>query len=412
MKRIYLDHSATTPVRPEVVKAMLPFWGKTFGNASSLHAEGRSAKEALETARKSVADSLGAQSPDEIVFTSGGTEADNLAVIGTALAQKGKGNHIITSSIEHHAVLNACKFLEKQGCSATYLPVYSEGVVRISDLERAITDNTILITIMHANNEIGTVQPIAEIGKIAKQRGITFHTDAVQSTGKIPTNVQALGVDLLSISSHKFYGPKGVGALYVRKGTPLAALTHGGRHERGTRSGTENVAGIIGLAKALELSQKELAAESRRLQRLRDKLIDSVLTRVPDSWLNGSRQSRLPNNANFGFKYIEGEGLVLRLDDLGIAASTGSACSSHSLEPSHVLKGLGLAHVDAHGSLRLTLGKSTDAKAIERTVSAIKETVARLREMSPLYNAKGAAAAIGSNVCYGEHDHENEGTED
>ncbi len=410
MKRIYLDHSATTPVRPEVVKAMLPFFGKTFGNASSLHAEGRAAKEALETARKSVANSLGATSPDEIIFTSGGTEADNLAIIGAALAQKAKGNHIITSAIEHHAVLNACKFLEKQGFSTTYLPVYAEGLVRTEDLERAITGKTALITVMHANNEIGAMQPIAEIGKIAKQHGITFHTDAVQSAGKTPTNVQSLGVDLLSISAHKFYGPKGVGALFVRKGTLLSPITHGGHHEHGKRSGTENVAGIVGLAKALELSQKELAAESLRLQGLRDMLINSVLTQVPDSWLNGSREKRLPNNANFGFKYIEGEGLVLRLDDLGIAASTGSACSSHSLEPSHVLKALGLAHVDAHGSLRLTLGKSTDAKAVEKTVSAIKKTVAALREMSPLYNAKGAAAAIGTNACYGKHDRE--GTED
>ncbi len=402
MERIYLDHSATTPVRDEVFNAMKPFFSEKFGNASSLHAEGREAKEALENARIVCAKAIGANAPEEVIFTSGGTEADNLAILGTVMAHKNKGNHIITSAIEHPAVLNTCKFLEKQGFKITFLPVYKEGVVRVDDVEKAITDKTTLITVMHANNEIGTIQPIAEIGKLAKEKGIVFHTDAVQSIGKIPTNAHELGADLLSASAHKIYGPKGIGLLYVKKGTLLSPISYGGHHERGLRSGTENVAAAVGFAKALELSQKELASESLRLKRLQDNLIDSVLEQTDECWLNGSRENRLPNNANFGFKYIEGEGLILRLDMEGIAASTGSACSSHSLEPSHVLTALGLKHEDAHGSLRLTLGKSTDEKAIERTVSSVKKVVGFLRAMSPLYHAKGK---IGSAVCYENHDH-------
>jgi len=383
MPEIYMDHAATSPLSEEVLAAMKPYFSRKFGNASSLHAFGRGAKEALDASRQQVASALGC-SPDEIVFTSGGTESDNLAIKGAAYANRHKGNHIITSKIEHPAVLATCKYLEKQGFSVTYLPVTSDGFVRQQAVEAAITDKTILITIMHANNEIGTVQPISKIGEIAKERGALFHTDAVQTVGKIKTDVNELGVGMLSLSAHKFCGPKGVGALFVKKGVRLEPLLHGGEHERQMRSGTENVAGIVGLAHALALSQMGMEKEATRQMKLRDRLIEGVLSSIPESRLHGSRENRLPNNANFGFKYIEGEGLLLMLDSKGVAASTGSACSSTKLEPSHVLLALGLPPEDAHGSLRLTLGKSNTENQVERLLRVLPPIINKLRKMSPM----------------------------
>ena len=331
-----MDHSATTPVAPEVLEAMLPYFRERFGNASSLHSYGLEAKEALEESREKVARLLGAE-PEEIVFTSGGTESDNLALKGIARRSKEKGKHIITSSVEHPAILETCRNLQKEGFEVTYLPVTSEGLVDLAALESAIRPDTILISVMHANNEIGTIQPLEEIGRIAAEKDIFLHTDAVQSVGKIAMDVNALGVDLLSLSAHKLYGPKGVGALYVRKGTRLENIMQGGGHERGLRSGTENVAGIVGLARAADLAAESMAIEGPRLTQLRDRLATAVLDRVKDAWINGSMKRRLPGNLNFGFKYVEGESLLLYLDSKGIAVSTGSACSSHKLEPSHVL---------------------------------------------------------------------------
>jgi cysteine desulfurase len=381
---IYMDHSATSPVDPEVFKAMAPYFVDEFGNASTLYSLGREARKAMESARAQVASLIGAK-PEEIIFTSGGTESDNIAIKGTAYRLKDKGNHIITSAIEHPAVEETCKYLEKKGFEVTYLPVYPEGIIRISDLENAITDKTILITIMHANNEIGTIQPIAEIGKIAREKGIYFHTDAVQSVGKIPVNVEELNVDMLSLSSHKLYGPKGVGALYVKKGVRLEPIIHGGGHEKGLRPGTENVSGIVGLGKACEMAEKDLDKNAKYLTDLRDKLIDGVLDSVEQSYLNGHRTKRLPNNVNFRFASIEGESLVLHLDSKGIAASTGSACSSKKLEPSHVLTAIGLEKVDAHGSLRLTLGKENDFEEVNYVIKSVKEVVEILRALSPLW---------------------------
>jgi len=397
MPKVYLDHAATTPLSDEALKAMRPFFFKKFGNASSLHAFGREAKEALDAARGQVAAGL-CCSPEEIVFTSGGTESDNLAIKGAAYASRHKGNHIITSSIEHPAVLSTCKFLEKQGFSVTYLPVSKEGFVSPRDVENAITQKTVLITIMHANNEIGTIQPISEIGKIAKERGVLFHTDAVQTVGKIKTDVNTLGVGMLSLSAHKFYGPKGIGALFVRKGVRLEPLLHGGEHEGHFRSGTENVAGIVGLGCAMALAQKDMENEALREQKLRDRMIDSLLLEIGESWLNGSRQNRLFNNANFGFKYIEGEGLVLLLDGKGIAASTGSACSSKRLEPSHVLTALGLPPEEAHGSLRLTLGKGTTGMQVDYLLEVLPAIVKKLRKLSPM---KKGAEWKGTEVEHG-----------
>ncbi|MFQ6055487.1 MAG: cysteine desulfurase family protein, partial [Methanosarcinales archaeon] len=326
----------------------------------------------------------------EIIFTAGGTESDNLAIKGVAYKNRKKGKHIITSAIEHPAVIETCKYLEKQGFEVTYLPVYSEGIVRVEDLENAIREKnnkTILITIMHANNEIGTIQPIEEIGKIAKEKDIYFHTDAVQSVGKIPVDVDAMNIDLLSISSHKIYGPKGVGALYIRKGTKIEPLVHGGGHEFGLRSTTENIPGIVGLAKAIELRKERMQEDLEKLTPLRDYLIRGVLTNIEESYLNGHLTQRLPNNANFYFKYIEGESLILNLDRKGIAASTGSACSSTKLEPSHVLLAIGLKPEDAHGSLRLTLGRENTKEEVEYVLEALMEVVEKLRAISPL--AKG-----------------------
>lgn len=379
-----MDNSATSPLDPEVLREMEPFLKEEFGNASTFYSLGREARKALEIARENVAALIGA-SPQEIIFTSGGTESDNLAIKGTAYKWKNKGKHIITSVIEHPAVLETCKYLETQGFEVTYLPVYEEGLVRVSDVEKAIRDDTIIITIMHANNEIGTIQPISEIGKIAREKGIYFHTDAVQTVGKIPIDVTQLNVDLLSISAHKLNGPKGIGALYVRKGIILEPLIHGGGHERGIRPGTENVPSIVGLGKACSLASSHMEENISYLTNLRDKLIDGVLEEIEESYLNGDRTNRLPNNAHFRFAGIEGESLVLHLDAKGIAASTGSACSSKKLEPSHVLMALGLEEVEAHGSLRLSLGKENKVEDIEYTITSIKEAVETLRKLSPLW---------------------------
>ena len=381
---IYMDHSATSPVDPEVFEAMKPYFVDNFGNASTLYSQGRDARKAMEAAREQVASLIGAK-PEEVIFTSGGTESDNIAIKGTAYRLKNKGNHIITSAIEHPAVRETCKYLEKNGFEVTYLPVYEEGIVRVSDLEDAITDKTILITIMHANNEIGTIQPISEIGKIARENKIYFHTDAVQTVGKIPVNVEEMNVDMLSLSAHKVYGPKGIGALYVKKGVRLEPIIHGGGHEKGLRPGTENVSGIVGLGKACELAEKNLLEDTKYITNLRDKLIDGILDSVEQSYLDGHRTKRLPNNVNLRFTGIEGESLVLHLDSKGVAASTGSACSSKSLEPSHVLIALGLEHVEAHGSLRLTLGKENTEEEVDYVITAVKEVVETLRKLSPLW---------------------------
>lgn len=378
---VYMDHSATTAVDPAVTEAMLPYFSEKFGNPSSLYTIGRQARKAIEESRQKVADLVGAKK-EEIIFTGSGTESDNLAIKGIAFKNRKKGDHIITSSIEHHAVLHTCKYLEGQGFKVTYLPVNREGIVNPADVGKAITPQTILITIMHANNEIGAVQPIEEIGKIAKDRNIPFHTDAVQTAGKIPVNVEALGVNLLSMSAHKIYGPKGVGALYIRKGTFIEPQLHGGGHERNLRSSTENVPGIVGFGKACELAKERLPEEAK-LAELRDRLIKGVLG-IKDSYLNGHPTKRLPNNANFRFSYIEGESMILNLDMKGVSASTGSACSSTSLEPSHVLLAIGLKPEEAHGSLRLTLGRENTQEDVDYVVSVLPEIVNKLRMISPL----------------------------
>jgi cysteine desulfurase len=383
MKRIYMDHSATTPVAPEVMEAMLPYFSEKFGNASSLHSFGLEAKEALEESREKVAGLLGAK-PEEIIFTSGGTESDNLALKGIARKNQKSGKHIITTRVEHPAILECCRRLEKEGFEVTYLPVTNEGLVDIATLESAIRSDTILISVMHANNEVGTIQPLEEIGRLAAEKDIYLHTDAVQSVGKIPTDVNKLGVDLLSLSAHKLYGPKGVGALYIRKGTRLESIIQGGGHERGLRSGTENIAGIVGLARAAELASQEMASEARRLTDLRDKLARKVLDSVKDAWINGTMKMRLPGNLNFGFKYVEGESLLLFLDSKGISVSTGSACSSHKLEPSHVLLSLGLKPEECHGSLRITLGRSNTMEEVDYAALGIVEAVERFRGISAL----------------------------
>ncbi|MDD1753852.1 MAG: cysteine desulfurase NifS [Methanotrichaceae archaeon] len=383
MKRIYMDHSATTPVAPEVQEAVHPYFSEKFGNASSLHSFGQEARLGLEDGREKVAQLLGAE-PDEIIFTSGGTESDNLALKGIAYKNREKGKHIVTSSIEHPAVLEVCRKLEVQGFQLTYLPVDSQGLVDLPFLESAIQKDTILISVMHANNEIGTIQPIEEIGRIAEEQDIYLHTDAVQTAGKIPSNVNELKVDLLSISGHKIYGPKGVGALYVRKGTMIESVVQGGGHERNLRSGTENIPGIVGLGRACELAQQTMSLEANRLTMLRDGLIKDVLGNVKYSWINGSMTKRLPNNANFGFRYVEGESLLLYLDSKGIAVSTGSACSSHKLEPSHVLLALGLKPEECHGSLRVTMGRSNSEEDVNYVAKCISEAVERFRNISAL----------------------------
>lgn len=381
MQRTYMDHAATTPVDKRVVAAMSPFFTKRYGNASSLHSFGQEAREAVEESRETVRNFINA-GDGRIVFTSGGTESDNLALKGIAFANREKGRHIITTPIEHHCVLHSAEWLAKNGFEATYLPVDRYGLVNPADVEKAIRKDTILVSIMHANNEIGTIEPLEEIGKICSERGVYFHTDAVQTYGKIPIDVEKLHVDALAASSHKLYGPKGVGMLYVRKNVRIEPIAHGGGQEGGLRSSTENVPGIVGFGKATELAKKEMDAEAKRQVKLRDCLISGIL-KIEESHLNGHPERRLPNNANFWFSYIEGESLVLQLDVKGIAASTGSACSSQSLEPSHVLLAIGLKPEQAHGSLRLTLGKQNTQEHVDRVLEELPPIVRKLREISP-----------------------------
>lgn len=382
-KLIYLDHAATTPVHPAVVEAMIPYFSDRFGNPSSIYSIAREARAALDAARDTVADILGAR-PNEIIFTSGGSESDNLAIKGVAFAQRKRGNHIITSAIEHHAVLHTCEYLEKHfGFEVTYLPVDRYGVVDLDALVKAIKPTTILISVMMANNEVGTIEPIQEIAQIIKGKGIYLHTDAVQAVGSLDIDVNKLGVDLLSLSAHKFYGPKGIGALYVRRGTPLQPQQQGGGQERNRRAGTENTAAIVGLATALKIAYDELESRNEHVRRLRDKLISGVLT-IPRTILTGHPTERLPNSASFCFEFVEGESILLNLDMLGIAASSGSACTAASLEPSHVLRAMGIPVEVAHGSLRMTLGMSNTEKQIDYVVSVLPDIIAKLRAMSPL----------------------------
>ena len=384
MKKIYVDNAATTQVDEEVIDAMLPYMKSKYGNASSLHLFGREAYQGLEASRQQVADLLNA-SPKEIIFTSGGTESDNMAIKGIAYKLRKRGKHIITSSIEHPAVIETCKALASQGFEITYLPVDQYGILNLEVLKKSIKKETILISIMHANNEIGTIEPIQEICEIAHENGIIFHTDAVQTAGKIPLDMKKISVDLLSISAHKIYGPKGVGALFKREGVTLEPLIHGGGHEQGLRSGTENVAGTIGLGKAVELAKSRMSTDAKKMSIMRDNLIEKVTTEIEESYLNGHQKLRLPNNAHFRFSGIEGESLLLSLDEKGIAVSTGSACSSKKLLPSHVLMALGLNEVQAHGSLRISLGRHNEEKDMDYIVDSLKEIILRLREISPLW---------------------------
>ncbi len=383
-RRVYMDHAATTPVDPEVVEAMMPCFTEIYGNASSLHSFGREAHNAMEESRRKVAELINAH-PEEVIFTAGGTESDNIAIKGVAYASRSRGDHIITSTIEHPAVLETCTSLEKQGFKVSYIPVDKSGLVDLEVLRRAVTERTILITIMHANNEIGTVEPIDEIAEIAEAKSIIFHSDAVQSAGKIPIDVKAIGLDLLSISAHKIYGPKGVGALYIKKGTRIEPIIHGGGHEKGLRSSTENIPGIVGLGKAAELAKGRMSEDTAHLTNLRDRLIKATLSDIEESYLNGHPTKRLPNNAHFRFTGIEGEALILNLDERGIAASTGSACSSKKLLPSHVLMAIALDEVQAHGSLRLTLGRENTKEDVEYVLQVLPETVKKLRAISPLW---------------------------
>ena len=387
MNPIYMDYAATTPTDQRVVEAMLSYFGEIYGNPSSLHGFGQEARAAMEGARAKIAAFLGAK-PAEIVFTSGGTESDNFAIKGVAWANRKKGDHVITSAIEHHAVLETCRFLEKEGFRVTYLPVDGDGLVDPADVVKAITDRTILISIMHANNEIGTIQHIAEIGRIARGKGICFHTDAVQTFGHLPFTVDELNIDLLSASAHKLYGPKGIGLLYIRKGTRITPLVHGGDQESGRRASTQNVPGIVGFGKAVELAAATLHEEVVRLTSLRDRFIQGIFERIDGIRLNGHPARRLPNNINLSVESIEGEGMILSLDMMGIACSTGSACSSSSLEPSHVLLAIGLPHELSHGSLRFSLGMYTKEGDIDAVLEALPQVVGRLRAMSPLYAGK------------------------
>jgi len=381
---IYVDHAATTYVKPEVFEQMNPYFTEYFGNPSSIYTLGRESKKAIENARATIAECLGAQ-PAEIYFTGSGTEADNWAIKGVAYANRKKGRHLITSAIEHHAVLHAFDFLKKEGFEVTYLPVDEKGFVNPKDLAEAIRPDTTLVSIMLANNEIGTIQPIKELAAIAKEKGVIFHTDAVQAMGNIDVKVNDLTVDLLSLSAHKFYGPKGAGALYVRKGVRIDSFVHGGAQERNKRAGTENVAGIVGMAAALKLAYENLDEYNKHLRRLSDRLINSVMERIPYVILNGDRENRLPGNVNFSFRFIEGESLLLMLDMKGIQASSGSACTSGSLDPSHVLLAIGLPHEIAHGSLRITFGEKNTEAEVDYIVDCLVQTVDRLRQMSPLY---------------------------
>lgn len=383
-KMIYLDNAATTRTAPEVVEAMLPYFSELYGNASTVYEFGGKSKEAVSKARETIAHAIGAKD-NEIYFTAGGSESDNWALKCTAEAYKDKGKHIITSKIEHHAILHTCEWLEKNGFEVTYLDVDEFGVVKLEELKKAIRSDTILISIMFANNEIGTIEPIAEIGKIAKEHGILFHTDAVQAFGQVPINVDELNIDMLSSSGHKLNGPKGIGFLYIRKGIKIRSFVHGGAQERKRRAGTENVPGIVGFGKAVELAISTMEERTARERKLRDHLIERVLKEIPFARVNGDRTNRLPNNVNICFQFVEGESLLIMLDMKGICGSSGSACTSGSLDPSHVLLAIGLPHEIAHGSLRLTLGEDTTMEDIDYTVDAIKEIVTQLREMSPLY---------------------------
>ena len=381
---IYLDNAATTKTAPEVVKAMLPYFSEHYGNPSSIYSLGTESKKAVSGVRESIAKSLGAAT-NEIYFTAGGSEADNWAIKATAEAYAQKGKHIITSAIEHHAVLHTCEYLEKRGFEVTYVGVDENGILKLDELEKAIRPDTILISVMFANNEIGTIQPIKEIGRIAKEHGILFHTDAVQAYGQLPINVDEYQIDMLSASAHKLNGPKGIGFLYIRKGLKTRSFIHGGAQERSRRAGTENVPGIVGLGAASARAFSRMEEKTKKEIELRDYLIRRIEEEVPYCRLNGDRTRRLPNNVNFSFRFVEGESLLIMLDMRGICASSGSACTSGSLDPSHVLLAIGLPHEIAHGSLRLTLSEENTKEELDTTVEAIKEIVARLREMSPLY---------------------------
>jgi len=404
MNRVYLDFNATTPVEPAVLDAMLPYFSAEFANAASIHTPGQRARAAVETAREQVAALIGAR-PQEIVFTSGGTESDNHAIFGVvaqpilpalslpngAVRGGDMGKHVITTAIEHEAVLNACQALEKEGVSVTYLPTDREGQIDLEELRRALRPETILVTIMHANNELGTVQPLEEIGRIAKAADVYFHTDAVQSAGKIPIDVNALGLDLLSLSGHKLYAPKGIGALYVRGGTRLRQLLYGGHHQRGFRPGTENVAAIVGLGKAAEIARRAFAEDAQRISALRDKLQQGLLQRVPQSRVNAAAAPRTPNTTNLVFPGVEGEALLIALDLKGLACSTGAACSSGAVEPSHVLTAIGLPPEEARASLRFSLGRHTTAADIDFALNVVPAAVAQLRELSPTYRKEATA---------------------
>ena len=385
MKTTYMDYSATTYVKPEVLDAMMPFFTEKFGNPSSFYGISRETKMAVDNARAQVAKSINCD-PNEVYFTGGGSEADNWAIKGIATAHMKKGNHIITTKIEHHAVLHTCEFLEKFGFEVTYLDVNEEGFIDLKQLESAITDKTILVSIMFANNEIGTIQPIKEIGAICREKKVLFHTDAVQAIGSVPVDVKEMNIDLLSLAGHKLYGPKGIGALYIRKGVRIDNLIHGGGQERGRRAGTENIPGVVGLGKAIEIATESIEENRARLTVLRDKLIDGILERIPYARLNGPRgDKRLPGNSNIRFEFIEGESILLSLDFEGICASSGSACTSGSLDPSHVLLAIGLPHEKAHGSLRTTLGAASTEEDVEKLLNELPPIIERLRNMSPLW---------------------------
>lgn len=384
MKQVYMDNAATTKMKKEVLDEMMPYFTEQYGNPSSIYRVGRESKKAVEEAREKVAKALGAKAK-EIYFTSGGTESDNWAVKGVAYANKDKGNHIITTVIEHHAVLHTCKYLEKQGFEVTYLGVDEHGLIDLTELEKAIKDETILISIMYANNEIGTVQPIAEIGKIAKAKGVYFHTDAVQAVGSVEIDLENSDIDMLSLSGHKIYGPKGIGALYIKQGTKIHPFIHGGSQEKNRRAGTENIAYMVGLGKAIEMATADIDGHNKQIMALRDGLIQRINDKIDYVKLNGHPEKRLPGNVNFSFEFIEGEALLLSLDMVGIAGSSGSACTSGSLDPSHVLLAIGLPHEIAHGSLRLSIGDFNSEEELDYVVDNLAEIVQRLRNMSPLY---------------------------
>lgn len=384
LQKVYMDNGAGMPLDTRVFESMKPYYFEDYGNPSSSHSSGNKAKEALAEAREKVAKLIGAERPQEIIFTSGGTESNNLALKGAAFRNIKKGNHIITTSIEHISVVNICKLLQKQNYKITYIPVDNQGIVDLKKLENAITDKTILITAIYANGEIGTIQPIKEIGSLAEENKIIFHVDAVAASGKVPINVKEENIDLVSLSSNDMNGPKGVGALYVKKGTKIQPIIQGGGQENGIRSGTENIPGIVGMGKAAEIALKNMASETKHLTQLRDKLIGTVLEKIPYSFLNGHPTKRLPNNANLRFSYIEGESLILGLDMYGIQVSSGSACTSKTLEPSHALMAIGLAHEEAHGSLVFTLGKQNSEEDVDYVTEVLPDVVKRLRALSPL----------------------------